>query len=773
MSKHTAIYTYLDTVKSRYAMGIATEHTYRADLQTLLYALCDDVIVTNEPKRQACGAPDYIITNRKNIPIGYIEAKDVGKDLDDKSLKEQFDRYRASLDNLIITDYLAFRFFRDGELVASVAIAKVEQGQIVPLPDNFDTFTDLMRNFCLYAGQTIRSAAKLSKMMAAKARLLGNVIENALDSDDRAKVISTLKEQMLAFRRILIHDITNKAFADIYAQTIAYGMFAARLHDKTLEDFSRQEAAELIPKSNPFLRSLFGYIAGPDIDDRIEWIVSDLADIFRATDVAALLKDFGKATAQHDPMIHFYETFLGEYDKKLKKARGVWYTPEPVVHFIVRAVDEILKRDFGLVQGLVDTAKTTIQLKSSQGGDRRYKDGYKRIEKEVHKVQILDPACGTGTFLAEVLKHIYQKFSNQQGIWSGYVEDHLIPRLNGFEILMASYAMAHLKLELLLDETGFRPTRRQRLKIFLTNSLEAYHPDTDTLFATWLATEANEANKVKRDTPVMVVLGNPPYSGHSANKGEWIAELLEDYKQEPDGGKLQEKNPKWLNDDYVKFIRYAQHYIERNGEGIVAFINPHGYLDNPTFRGMRYNLLQTFDEIYVLDLHGNANKKETSPDGSKDENVFDIKQGVSINIFVKTGKKANNALGRVHHFELYGKREEKYRWLDDSDFGTVSYTQLSPQAPQYYFIPRDVELQSAYEKGFSLDDLFPVNSVGIVTARDHFTIQETPEEVWKVVTDFITLDPEEARKKYPKSRNRDPSFRKRRKNLPTDGDQIA
>ena len=743
-----AIQEYIDTIAKRYASGISTEHSYRGDLQNLLEILCPNVTIINEPKRQACGAPDYIVTNKNDIPIGYIEAKDVGKNLDDKQLQEQFGRYKASLENLIITDYLTFRLYLHGEAVQELAIGKIENGKIVPLPQNYEDFVNLLQNFCLYVGQSIKSPAKLAKMMATKAKLLANIIEKAILSDEASGDDSTLKDQMEAFKRILIHDITPKAFADIYAQTIAYGMFAARLHDPTLEDFSRQEAAELIPKSNPFLRSLFGYIAGPDIDERIEWIVADLADIFRATDVRALLKDFGKATGQRDAMLHFYETFLGHYDKKLKKSRGVWYTPEAVVRFIVRSVDVLLKEKFGLIEGLADTSKTIVTIKSSQGGDKRYKDGYKRIEKEMHKVQILDPATGTGTFLADVVKEIYRRFEGQEGIWSSYVAEHLIPRLNGFEILMAPYAIAHLKLDLLLGQTGYKPRKNQRLRIYLTNSLEEYHPDTGTLFASWLAKEADEANRVKRDTPVMVVLGNPPYSGHSANKGSWIEKLLNDYKQEPDGGKLKEKNPKWLNDDYVKFIRYGQYYIERNGEGILAYINPHGYLDNPTFRGMRYKLLQTFDEIYVLDLHGNANKKETAPDGGKDENVFDIKQGVSINLFVKTGQKSEGELAKVFHADLYGLREEKYAFLSTHSVKNVDYKQLSPKAPQYYFVPKDETLQAEYESGFSLDTLFPVSSVGIVTARDQFTIQDTPEKVWEIVTDFIALDVETARKKY-------------------------
>jgi len=415
-----------------------------------------------------------------------------------------------------------------------------------------------------------------------------------------------------------------------YCFTNPYGMFAARLHDTTLEDFTRQEAAELIPKSNPFLRKLFGYVAGPDIDERIKRTVDNLADVFRATNVEELLKNFGKSTQTNDPIIHFYETFLSEYDPKLRKSRGVWYTPEPVVNFIVRAVDDILKTEFNLPQGLADTSKTKIKV-PEQGST-------KLVEKEVHKVQILDPATGTGTFLSEVVKLIYNKnFKNLQGVWSSYVEEHLIPRLNGFEILMASYSMAHLKLDMLLRETGYKPTRDQRFNIYLTNSLEEHHPDTGTLFSNWLSTEANDANHIKRDTPVMCVIGNPPYSGESSNKGKWIMDLMEDYKKEPGGKqKLQERNPKWINDDYVKFLRYGQYYIEKNGEGILAFINPHGFLDNPTFRGMRWNLLKTYDKIYTIDLHGNSKKKEVSPDGSPDVNVFDIMQGVSINLFVKT-----------------------------------------------------------------------------------------------------------------------------------------
>lgn len=725
---------YIDNINSAFKRGNATEHTYRGDLKQLIESIVKDIAATNEPKRQSCGAPDYILT-KKDIPVGFIEAKDVGdKDLEGNKKtgnKEQFDRYKASLNNLIFTDYIDFHLYRDGQFVTKIAIAEIQDGKIVALPNNFSSFENLLKDFCLHVSQSIKSSKKLAEMMAGKARLLSEVIEKALTSDETNQENSTLKDQMNAFKEILIHDITPKGFADVYAQTIAYGMFAARLHDPTLPTFSRQEASELIPKSNPFLRKLFGYIAGPDIDDRIKWIVDSLVEIFLACNVAEILKNYGKTTKMEDPIIHFYETFLSEYDPKLRKARGVWYTPAPVVNFIVRAVDDVLKTEFDLPQGLADTSKTKIKV-NLQG---------KQVEQEVHKVQILDPATGTGTFLAEVVKHVHKKFEGQQGIWSNYIETHLLPRLNGFELLMASYAMAHLQMDLLFTETGYKPTKEQRLRIYLTNSLEESHPDTGTLFANWLSAEANEANQIKRDTPVMCIIGNPPYSGESANKGEWIMNLMEDYKKEPGGKeKLKEQNSKFINDDYVKFLRYGQHFIEKNGSGVLAFINPHGFLDNPTFRGMRWNLLKTYDKIYTIDLHGNSKKNETALDGSADVNVFDIMQGVSINVFVKTGKKKVNELGKVFHYDLFGKREMKYDFLTENSLKSISYNELPNVAPDYYFVNKDFSSKKIYDNGISLPSLFIENSLGLLTKRDKFITDFTKESVKKRLNDFLNND---------------------------------
>ena len=703
---------YIENINSKYKLGNATEHTFRGTLEQLIETIVPDIRATNEPKRQSCGAPDYILTKvKKDIPIGFIEAKDIGdKDLSGSKKtgnKEQFDRYKASLGNLIFTDYLDFHLYRDGQFVTKIAIGEITDKGIVPLTENFSSFENLIKEFCTHVGQTIKSSKKLAEMMAGKARLLSEVIEKALTSDETHNEDSTLKDQMNAFKEILIHDITPKGFADVYSQTIAYGLFAARLHDPTLPTFSRQEAAELIPKSNPFLRKLFGYIAGPDIDDRIKWIVDGLVEIFLACNVEEILKNYGKSTKMEDPIIHFYETFLSEYDPKLRKARGVWYTPKPVVNFIVRAVDDILKTEFDLPQGLADNSKTKIKI-DLQG---------KKVEQEVHKVQILDPATGTGTFLAEVVKHIHNKFKGQQGVWSNYVETHLLPRLNGFELLMASYAMAHLQMDLLLTETGFKPTKDQRLKIYLTNSLEESHPDTGTLFANWLSSEANEANFIKRDTPVMCIVGNPPYASSSTNKGKWIESLTADYKKD-----LKEKSYNSLSDDYVKFIRFGQYFIDKNGSGILAYISNNSFIDGITHRQMRKHLLESFDKIYILDLHGNAKKKEVCLDGSVDQNVFDIMQGVSINIFVKTGNKKKNELGKVFHYDLQGKRDFKYDFLSENSLKSIEWNELKYNQPNYFFTNKNFEGVNEYEKGFSINTFFTVKAAGIKTHRDAVVI---------------------------------------------------
>ena len=707
-SKIQTVAQYIDEVSKQFSTGKATEHSYRPALAKLLGDLLPKFTITNEPSRIQCGAPDYIIAKGKgatSIPVAFVEAKDIGdSDLDgNRQHKEQFNRYKNSLDHIFFTDYLDFHLYENGEFVNSIRIAEIRGNKIAVLDANIPMFLEMVAYLAESMPQKITSSTKLAQMMAAKARLLAEVIEKTLETD--SEKTGELAGQWKSFQKVLIHDLTERQFADIYAQTICYGMFAARLHDDTPDTFSREEAATLIPKTNPFLRKVFQNVAAFDVDTSIAWIVDDLAETFRVTDMPKVMKNFGKATGQADPMIHFYEDFLRYYDPKQKKACGVYYTPEPVVHFIVNAVDEILKSRFNLSDGLANTSKVTIRQTSNLYTDNRTKDHKKYETHEYHKVQILDPATGTGTFLAEVVRKIYSGMENQKGAWQNYVEEHLLPRLNGFEFMMAPYAVAHLKLDMVLAQTGYKARQDKRLRIFLTNSLEECDHDTGTLFAQWLAQEANEANLVKRDTPVMVMIGNPPYSVSSSNKSAWILNLLNDYKKNLNEKKLN------LDDDYIKFIRLGHYYVEKNGEGILAYISNNSFIDGITHRQMRKALMENFDEIYILNLHGDTRKNEVAPDGGKDENVFDIMQGVSINIFVKKGRHSGadgdriQSLAKVYHYEIFGKRFEKYAFLAKTSFSDIPWYELTPQAPQYFFVPKDFSVQEEYEKGFTDRDL--------------------------------------------------------------------
>ena len=721
---------YLGAVIQKYKTGKTTEHSFRGDLQDFVERTVIGVQAINEPRRQKCGAPDYII-QKKNIPIGYIEAKDIDKSLDTIDKTEQLDRYKASLDNLILTNYLEFWFYKNGEHVDTIKVAELSSGKIKTYDKEYQRLINAIRNFCDYQGQTIKSPKQLANLMAQKAVMIRDVIINALDLDSESSLVS----QRNAFKQILLHDLTNHTFADMYAQTIAYGLFVARLNDTTLEDFSRQEARELISKNNPFLRQLFDYISGANLDDSLVWIVDDLVEIFRAVDLNKLLRNYGRTTQMSDPFLHFYETFLESYDKVNKEKRGVYYTPQPVVRFIVSAVDRILKNEFKLSHGLADDSTirhTRTLYYESKKVRGKVVDMPVTTEEDIYKVQILDPATGTGTFLAETIRKIYSYFVNQQGIWSQYVDKALIPRLNGFEIMMTPYVMCHLKLDLLLQDTGYKTTSQtNRFNVYLTNALEKDETTKYPLFD-WLSEEARYAGIIKSDKPIMVVLGNPPYSVSSCNKSDYIDEIMEVYKQD-----LNERNIQPLSDDYIKFIRMGETYIEKNKEGVLAYISNNSFIDGVIHRQMRKHLMETFDKIYILDLHGNAKKKETAPDGSKDENVFDIQQGVSINIFVKTGMKQPNELAKVYHAELLGLRENKFEYLNNNEFDTVEYKELEPVEPYYFFVPKDFNAQSDYDKGFKISEIFKEYKNGVETGKDELFVSQNKDVLANNINDVL------------------------------------
>jgi predicted helicase len=670
---------YLKAISKNLAQGDATEHTHRPALKALLEALESGITATNEPRRIEVGAPDFILL-RGAVPVGYIETKDIGVSLQDALKTEQLQRYLA-LPNLILTDYLDFQWFLSGELKRTARIARPDaRGGLQAEPGGASAVASLLRAFLAQETPVIGTARELAERMAGVTQQVRELINATFAHGGPG---SDLEDLFAGFRRVLIPDLTPSQFADMYAQTIAYGLFAACCNIADRRSFSREHAAYDLPKTNPFLRKVFTRIAGPDLDDRVAWAVDQLAALLRASNMEEILKDFARTTGREDPVVHFYETFLRAYDPEERKIRGVYYTPEPIVSYIVRSVDYLLKTRFDLPKGLADDS-----------------------------VLILDPACGTGTFLYEVINEIHRHVVEHEGagMWSSYVREKLLRRIFGFEIMMAPYAIAHMKLGIQLRDLGYDFSGDERLGIYLTNTLEEAAEKSERLIEGWIHEEASAAAEIKRDKPIMVVLGNPPYSISSQNRGEWVNKLLEDYKQGLHEKKLN------LDDDYIKFIRFGQWRIEQTGHGILAFISNNSYIDGITHRRMRESLMETFPEIYIMDLHGNSRRREVCPDGSKDENVFDIQQGTCVGVFARPQGLTRRRF--VRHAEEYGSRDRKYTVLSRRDVSTTRWTRLSFDDPRFFFVRKDLSLSDEFEQYWSVVRAFPLGQNALKTDRD-------------------------------------------------------
>jgi predicted helicase len=749
--------------------GIDTEHTHRPSLKALLEAAAPGLLVTNEPRRVACGMPDLsvsILSTHGPVTVGYVETKQVGASLEqierDSSRNvpktpdgRQLKRYRQSLENLIFTDYLEFRWYVGGKRRALARLGYEKSGRITHTLAHYETLVPLLESFSLSRPEPISNPAQLAERMARTAHLVRDVIKLSFDSGKPSRLLNELRT---AFVEVLLPDLTNDEFSDMLAQTLIYGLFAARIDSVEKDDFSRADAAHSVSRSNPFLRRLFGTLAGPDLDDEpFVGLVDDLADLLARSDMNKVLSDFGRSTHQRDPLVHFYETFLQFYDPSLRAVRGAFYTPEPVVSFIVRSVDELLTSHFNLEGGLANT------------GSVKYKKSLDDNEIEVPQVLVLDPACGTGTFLATVVSLVRDRFmeSGNVGMWEPFVRQQLLPRLLGFELMMGPYVVAHLKLALQLsgrglsndeqEEWSFSFREGERLNIFMTNTLEPSTPKSSLLMGSFISDEANSAADVKGQMPVMVVLGNPPYRGHSVNASEHvftdpktgrkkreqthIGKLVADYYTY-EGKPIDEAVTKWLQDDYVKFIRFGQERIESTGYGILAFITNHGYLDNPTFRGMREKLLAAFTDIYVLDLHGSLKKQERDPEGGRDQNVFDIEPGVAIAFFVK--RPSQLGVARIFRADLWGERAKKYEWLLSNSVGTVNWNEITPRSPNIAFNESDNERLDEFEQGWPIDEIFPVHSLGVLTKRDNLAVAFNRDELMQKILRFMDpkLSPE-------------------------------
>ena len=734
------IIQYITSVNDIYQTDETTEHSFRGSLETLLKSMLPKskknqtpINVINEPKRKEYGAPDFEL-RKGDVIISFIETKDLfDKDLrgqNDKVHKEQFDRYKKAINTIAFTDYLEFVLYEKGEEILSARIAELQGNNIVPVSDaqQFSNFQKIIQILLEAKPQPIKSAKVLAETLAAKAKIIASILSKALEKKS-SNEDNELHVKLDAFKKFLVHDMSEEQFADFYAQTIVYGLFIARIYDKTPATFTLQEASELIPSINPFLKKIFKQLALAELHSGVKWIVEELVEIFKVTDMERIMRNYGK-----DPLVHFYEEFLSEYNPKIREEFGVWYTPKEVVSFIVDAVDTILRTELNVENGLADNR--LIEYKG----------------KETHKVQILDPATGTGTFLAVVADKIREHYKNQEGLWPEDVVQHIVPRLNAFEYLMAPYTMAHLKLATSLGLDKIEDERLERLNIFLTNSLEEDHPESTLPFAKFITDESNAANVIKRDTPVMVVMGNPPYNEKSANTGEWIMNLMDDYKQEPGKSRIQVSrnkktgkvtykntlkgaNPKGINNDYCKFIRLGQNFVEKTNEGVLAYITANTYLDSRLFRGMRYELMKSFDKIYVLNLHGSTMRKESTEEVI-DQCVFDIRQGVAIIILVKQNKSNSQDLAKVYYKDIYGKRSFKLEYLSSHSLQDVDFTELILDAPLYTFRIIDPQIKAHYDEGFKIDALMPQKVQGFKSDKDLIAIQYQKQDIEHIVEEM-------------------------------------
>ncbi|HIE28465.1 TPA: DNA methyltransferase [Candidatus Poribacteria bacterium] len=731
--------SYLKKIYDIANRGDAREESYYSTLEGLLKEYAEsagkkNIHITTLPKKTEAGNPDFRIWDGTQHIIGYIEAKaPTVENLDGIEDSEQLKRYRHTFPNLILTNFFEFRLYRNGVLIDKVLIGRPfiahKLKTIPPVEKEFD-FLKLLENFFLFALPKVYDAKNLAVELAKRTRFLKACLECEAYRKDEV-IAQELKEGKSfilgfyeAFRKYLIGGLSKEEFADLYSQTITYGLFAARTRAEN--GFNRKLAYNNIPHTIGILRDVFKFISLGDLPQQMEWIIDDISEVLSVTDVKNILHQYFHEGKGKDPIVHFYETFLAVYDPQTREKRGVYYTPEPVVSYVVRSLHLMLKEHFNRADGFASEAVT-----------------------------VLDPAAGTLTFLAEATNLAVKKFVSKygEGGRENFIREHILENFYAFELMMAPYSVGHLKMSFLLEELGCKLRGDDRFKLYLTNTLEMEElAQTEIPGMASLSEESHLAGKVKKEQPILVILGNPPYSGHSANASEkhittrtkngkekrrkiktWIGERIDDYKF-VDGKPLGEKNPKWLQDDYVKFIRFAQWKIDQAGEGVLGFITNHSYLDNPTFRGMRQSLMNSFNEIYILDLHGNSLKREKCPGGSKDENVFDIQQGVAIALFIKS--KGREKECNVYHSEIWGLREKKYDWLLKNDIKTTDWQELSPKSEFYLFIPRDERLLESYEKYHKITEIFPVNSVGIVTSRDKFVIDSDKKALERRIRTF-------------------------------------
>ncbi len=758
---------YLESIKD--LTPESNELTHRPSLYNLLDGLKKnfntEFKIEHEPNRDKQGGqPDFRISFQ-GLNIGYIENKRVGTNLSQLLKSDQILKYLELNPNLMLTDYLNFVWVGKDEnneplIKREISIASLDElsKSLKPNPQTERDLIEFFRGFFNYEAAPITNAKDFATHLSAPTRYL----KDALITYQKDTQVSSIFNN---FKEYLYEELSFEDFSDAFAQTLTYSLFIAKLNHP-FEKINLDNVRSSIPKNFAVIREMADFLKKLDAIKEIQWLLNEILSLINHVDMDSIIKDLND---DKDPYLHFYETFLSAYDPKLREKKGVYYTPDSVVEFIINALDSLLKTRF---------KDAPLGLKSALDNEN---------------IKLLDFATGTGTFLLEAFRKALETRKTSDGGASTKEDKYqnLLKQFYGFEYLIAPYAIAHLNLSQAFKEEFKKPLKENdALKIILTNTL--IQPSEivacrglNPIFET----ELSNAQKIKKNENILIITGNPPYSGASENKGlfEWevkatygiepefqtieieknvkltdkIQTLLKNIQTQKEGSskdalkalkslhskyKLQkEKNPKWLLDDYVKFMRFAQNKIESLGHGLFGFISNNAFLDNPTFRGLRRSLLECYDELYILNLHGNARKKEETPQGAKDENVFNIMQGVSINLFVKNPQVVKQ---KIYYYDVYGERAEKYAFLAQNDLNSIEWLEIAPRAPFYLLIPQETPLLEEYEQGFSVQEMFQIGSTGICSQRDHVVFHKDKESLLKLLKDFSTLEPSELRRIY-------------------------
>ncbi|GAA7475770.1 DNA methyltransferase [Helicobacter pylori] len=757
---------YLESIKD--ITDKKNELTHRPSLYNLLKGLKDhfnkEYEIEHEPEREQKSQPDFRVS-LQGLSIGYIENKRVGTNLREQLEKPQILKYLELNPNLMLTDYLNFAWVGKDEnnapfIKKEISVASLDElsKPLNPKKQTERDLIELFKSFFNYEAAPITNAKDFATHLSPRTRYLKEAL---IQNQEKTQVSSIFNN----FKAYLYEELSFEDFSDALAQTLTYSLFLAKLNHP-FEKIDLNNVRSSIPKNFAVIREMADFLKKLDEIQEIQWLLNEILSLINHVDMGSILKDLND---DKDPYLHFYETFLSAYDPKLRESKGVYYTPDSVVEFIINALDSLLKTHF---------KDAPLGLKSTLDNEN---------------IKLLDFATGTGTFLLEAFRKALEMRKTSDGGISTKEDKYqnLLKQFYGFEYLIAPYAIAHLNLSQAFKEEFKKPLKENdALKIILTNTLT--QPSEIVAYrglSPIFEKELSNAQEIKKNENILIITGNPPYSGASSNEGlfEWevkatygiepefqtieiekkvkltakIQTLLKNIQTQKESGgkdalkelknlhskyKLQnEKNPKWLLDDYVKFMRFAQNKIESLGHGLFGFISNNAFLDNPTFRGLRRSLLECYDELYILNLHGNARKKEKTPQGAKDENVFNIMQGVSINLFVK---KAQTTKPKIHYYDVYGQRAEKYAFLDQHDINSIEWLELTPREPSYLLLPLETRLLDEYEQGISVQEMFQVGGTGICSKKDHVVFHKTKENLLKLLKDFSTLEPSELRRKY-------------------------